>query len=340
MLAAGAGTGGGPTRSVAEPAGPDLSRCRLTSQSYVSVRRPSTRMLTTGGGELTEEVPGPRIGPSKPSVANDTSRSTHSPPELGERVTDLRNDVDQLMLAAAKPGPQWYRQVPVLISIIALLLSTATSYYSFILTDRQSDLGSRAELGQLVQRLIALPKENTDLAAKYAKDPGRAANVSALINEENLVLAQQAADVIGRIPHLASAAEYLTVAHALERSENFSRSLELIDRGLQIDADPTTREGLLRLKGRAHFNSGDVALGREALTAALGVWPDEPVWQQARGNAFTELLWSSLEERAGQCREAHIHLSRAGAQAQRLDPRSEIGSQVDRSVAASAIDCK
>ena len=288
---------------------------------------------------MTDETKGPRNGPSQPPPDDDTSGSTPSPSGFGERVTDLQEQVDQLKLDADKPGPPWYRQSSVLISIIALLLSTATSYYSFILTDRQSDLGSRAQLGQLVQRLTALPKENTDLAAKYANDPARSANLSGLINEENLVLAQQAADVIARIPHLTSAAEYLTVAHALERSENYPRSLDLIERGLQIDADPTTREGLLRLRGQVHFSSGDIALGRGALTAALGVWPDQPVWQQARGNAFTELLWSGLEERAGQCRDAHLHLSRAQAQVRRLDPRSPIGTQVGRSVAAAAIKC-
>ena len=288
---------------------------------------------------MTDETEGQRKGSLQPSLDDASKDSTPSPPEFGEALSDLQNQVNQLKLNADKPSPPWYRQPSVLISTIALLLSTVTSYYSFILTEQQSDLGSRAQLGQLVQRLTALPKENADLSAKYANDPARSANLSGLINEENMVLAQQAADVIGRIPDLTSAAEYLTVAHALERSENYSWSLGLIKGGLQIDADPATREGLLRLRAQVHFSSGDIALGREALTAALGVWPDQPDWQKVRGNAFTELLWSSLEEGAGQCREAQLHLSRARALARQLDPRSPVGTQVLRSVGAATIKC-
>jgi tetratricopeptide (TPR) repeat protein len=286
------------------------------------------------------EGPTSRNNSSETPFVDDTSSSAHSLAEIRQQLSALRVEIDELRLESPRTGAPWYRQVPVLISIIALLLSTVTSLYAINLTDKQSDVASRAELGQLIQRLTALPKENTDLTAKYANDPGRSAYLGGLINEENLVLAQQAADVIERIPDQASATEYLTVANALERSENYSRSLELVDDALKIDTDPTTREGLLRLKGQVLFKRGDAALGRAALKEALGVWPSQPTWQQARGNAFTELLWSGLEARAGQCQEANTHLSRAQAQAKRLDPDSAIGIQVARSVDAANIRCK
>ena len=286
------------------------------------------------------EGPPSRKNSSGTSSVDDSSNSDDSISEIRQRLSDLENESDEPRLETPPTAGAWYRQPPVLISILALLLSTVASFYAIILTDRQSDVASRAELGQLIQRLTALPKENADLTAKYATDPGRSAYLGGLINEENLVLAQQAADVIGRIEGQVSATEYLTVANALERSENYSRSLALVDDGLKIDSDLTTREGLLRLKGQVLFERGDATLARAALEAALQVWPNLPAWQRARGNAFTELLWSGLEERAGRCEEAKLHLARARTQARRLDADSAIGVQVARSVAAASIRCR
>ena len=270
----------------------------------------------------------------------DTAVGAPGPPAEGERPaaasavgTDRSPDLGR------RDATPWYREASILISIVALLVSGAASYYTSAQSARQYEFGARAELGQLVQRLSALPKENTDLLAQYADRPETSAALSGLINQENLVLAHQAADVIEQIPDRVSAVECLAVANALATSEQFPRSLGLIDRGLGSADDPTTREALLRLEGRVHFDTGELWRGRAALQEALEVWRGRPVWEQARGYALTELLWSSLEQAAGECEEAAAHLARAREQAARLDPATGVGRQVVDAVQHTEVHC-
>jgi hypothetical protein len=243
-----------------------------------------------------------------------------------------------LRAAAAQPGPPWYRQVSVIVSLVALLFSIAATYYANEQTARQNDRAARTELGQLIQRLSALPKENADLTAKYADDRTALGTLSGTINAENLVLAQQAADVIDRIPDQVSGAEYFTVASALKVSNSYSRSAKLIDRGLRVDTDPLSREGLLRLKSQLLFEAGDVVGGRAPLQQALEVWHDESAKDQATGHTYTELLWSALERQAGNCQEAASHLMRARAAAEHLNPGAA-RKQLTESVRAAEVPC-
>jgi len=248
-----------------------------------------------------------------------------------------KSEAQELPRPANKP---WYREASVIISIIALVTSLGATYYSNRQAAQQFELGARVELGQLIQRLSALPKEQQDLITKYPDDPTAASNISSMINQENLVLAQQAADVIERIPDQVSATEYLAVANALQYSEEYAGSLQLIERALLIPSDITTREALLRLKGTIHFTTGDAPQGRAVMQEARQVWEGQPTWEQGRGYAYTELIWANLEHTLKNCAEVNRHLSEARAQAARLDPNSALGAQVLQAVeSTSASQC-
>jgi tetratricopeptide (TPR) repeat protein len=240
----------------------------------------------------------------------------------------------------AHSSPRWYRQASVVVSIIALITSLGAAFYSNRQTARQGEFAARTELGQLVQRLSALPKENQELLAKYANDPATYTSLSGLLNQENLVLAQQAADVARRIPDHVSASECLAVAYALANSEDYARSLDLIEQGLSLPSNATAREGLLRLRGQNFFATGDPARGRAALQEALEVWQGQPEWEQGRGYAYTELLWAGLEKSIGNCVEVEKHVSRARDEADRLNPSSGLRAQVLQAVESSATPCE
>jgi tetratricopeptide (TPR) repeat protein len=273
-----------------------------------------------------------------PASEKTTAGSNDAPSEVGSEISALRSDLDKLRATTTQAGLPWYRQVSVIVSLVALVFSIAATYYANEQTARQNDRAARTELGQLIQRLSALPKENADLTAKYANNRSVLTSLSGSINAENLVLAQQAADVIDRIPDQVSAAEYFTVASALKLSAYYSRSQTLIDRGLRVDADLVTREGLLRLKGTLLFDAGDVAGGRAQLQQALELWRDESTKEQATGNAYTEILWSGLERQAGNCQEAESHLSRARAAAERVTPAAA-RTQITETVRAAEVPC-
>ena len=71
-------------------------------------------------------------------------------------------------------------------------------------------------MGQL-QRLEVGPKEKVETRKKYADDPGSINLVGGFINQENALLARQAAELAKRLPgNLVSGTEYYAIAVSSE----------------------------------------------------------------------------------------------------------------------------
>src|SRR3954462_5477031 len=186
--------------------------------------------------------------PKTPPQTQESSNSG-TPAPVGDPLEDVLTEIHSRIAALESesrnksivPPVRWYKEPATLVSVLALVFSIIATLYTSREASNQNARAARAELGQLVQRLSALPKENADLIARYADNRAVLTSLSGSINSENLVLAQQAADVIDRIPDQVSGSEFLAVAMALELSSTYPRSLELIERGLRVDKDPTSR---------------------------------------------------------------------------------------------------
>jgi hypothetical protein len=244
-------------------------------------------------------------------VAQSPSRLVDPLQELRDQLATMKNEIGGLQIEAARAGRPWYRQASVVIAVLALLFSAATTYYANERTAEQDDRAARAELGLLIQRLSVLPKENAELQATYADDPIVMGQLGSSINSENLVLAQQAADLIDRIPDRVSATEYYAVATALMLSGFSERAGSLLERGLRLRSDLLTRVALLRTHGFLFFTTGQLVEGRRQMQAAIDLYAQAPAELQAQSNAYTEIQWAFAEEAVGQCREVDLHVARA-----------------------------
>ena len=223
----------------------------------------------------------------------------------------MKSEIDGLQIQAGERSKPWYRQASTVIAVIALLFSAATTYYANVRTAEQEVRAARAELGQLIQRLSALPKENMELRASYADNLEVLGALGGSIATETLVLGQQAADVIDRLPDDVSATEYYAVANALMQSGFYPRAQSLTERGLQRDADLTTKASLRRTQGNLFFLTGPLAEGRREMKRALDLYADQPDELRASASAYTEIFWASAEESAGQCQEVTSHADQA-----------------------------
>ena len=85
---------------------------------------------------------------------------------------------------------------------------------------------SRTELRVFLQRLSVLPKENVELMKKY--DPLTFSQLTGYITGETVLLANQAVEVMNRIPKHVSAVEYITVATALMANGNAAAAERLL----------------------------------------------------------------------------------------------------------------
>jgi tetratricopeptide (TPR) repeat protein len=235
-------------------------------------------------------------------------------PDLAARVAALEA-VQAAQAANAKP---WYRQASVLIAALALLFSISATWFGEQRAGERDEAAARAELSQLIQRLTSLPKDNAELQAKYAGDPTMLNNLSGMVTTENTVLAQQASDVITRIPDQVSGSEYFAVGQALVLTGDYARAKTVLDAGLARDNDVSSEAALWRAKGGLYFSTGELEPARGSMSKALEAYAAEQPNVAAAANVFTEWVWAGSEKTLGDCDAAEAHVERARAHLERL----------------------
>lgn len=231
------------------------------------------------------------------------------PPYVPPR--DLASRVEELERARAQRDKPWYRQASVLIAALALAFSVTATWLGEVRAAERDEAAARVELSQLIQRLVALPRENIELQAAYADDAAVLNSLGGMIATEHTVLARQAHDVIDRVDEHATGAEYFAVAQALYQTGNYGAADALLDEGIAIETDPFSLAALWRVKGQVAFTTGEPERARDAMAHALGVFAAQPPNIAAAADAYTELLWAESEQVAGDCAAAAEHLDLA-----------------------------
>jgi tetratricopeptide (TPR) repeat protein len=249
--------------------------------------------------------------------------------ELAARVAALEA-VQATQTARSKP---WYRQASVLIAALALLFSISATWFGEQRAGERDEAAARAELAQLIQRLTSLPKDNAELQMKYAGDPMTLNTLSGMVTTENTVLAQQASDVITRIPDHVGGAEYFAVGQALVLTGDYARAKTVLDAGLARDNDVSSEAALWRAKGGLYFSTGELEAARGSMSKALEAYTAEQPNVAAAANVFTEWVWAGSEKTLGECDAAEAHLQRAHGHLERL-PMTPFKVQMLQSLSA------
>jgi hypothetical protein len=200
---------------------------------------------------------------------------------------------------------------------MALALALITTIIGEGRVARQEKHDARIELRGLVQRLTALPTENLRILDTFRDNPAAVGQAASNLQTEQIVLAQQAADVIGELGDSVTASEYYAVGYALSLAGDAGASLTLLERGLSAKGgfDPVGRSALLRAAAVQLFITADAPRGRQRFQQALDVWDYTGAVpaSAAYHAAFTELLWAQTELNGGQCGLAAQHAARAEA---------------------------
>jgi tetratricopeptide (TPR) repeat protein len=196
---------------------------------------------------------------------------------------------------------------------------------SYLHTRQQDIQEARSELRTLIQRLDRIPIENTEEMNKYADDAGMRASISALFNNENSMAAQQASDIIDRIPGNVGAAEYLNIANALIQSGISDKALKLYPKGLKIANDANDEVNLLRSYGYMLIATGDPENGRAQYRTALNIFQKYPTSNSYMIESYhfmTEKGWANAEALIHQCGYARSHVAQAEIHLTALAPGS------------------
>lgn len=219
--------------------------------------------------------------------------------DLEQRLEAMKQEIDALQIAVIGGSKPWYRNVATLLSIIALAFSFGTTYVSYRRTIVQDIQNTRQELRGLLQRLAALPRENLEAGKKYSDDPGSRGLVSGFLNQENALLARNAAELAKKLSDKwVSATEYYSIAVALQSSYDLAAANEFLDNALKANPDFNTEISCLRMVAGMKFTQGQPEAGRVEYQKALGIfskYPQYDPYTRATTNVWTELNWAFSE---------------------------------------------
>lgn len=234
---------------------------------------------------------------------------------LEERVRVIKDEVDALQINIMNQKSPWYKNVPAIISILALCFSFGTTYVSYNRIKAQDIISLRAELRSVLQRLMALPKENFELTKKYTNDPLAIGFLGGYINQENSLLARQAAEIANKLPKdKVSAAEYYAIAMALQASYNVEGAERFLDFALVTSKDFNEEIAILRAKANIFFLSGQPEAGRMEYRKALNIFAKYQGYSdftQKSTHIWTELNWSISEANIGALELVGQHIAKA-----------------------------
>jgi len=192
--------------------------------------------------------------------------------EVEEQLQTIKAEVDALQIQAAKDSGPWFSKPANLLSVFALVFSFGTTTFS-LHRSYQADIASnRTEVRELVQRITRLPIENFELMQKYETNAQGQA-LGAMINQEQLLLANQAAEKINIYPESFNSTEYFAVAGALANANSPTFVPLFLQRAMDLSATANDFIVASRSYGHLLFTQSKADEGRSYYSKALtDVW--------------------------------------------------------------------
>lgn len=243
-----------------------------------------------------------------------SSELTASPVDIDIQL--LKREVDALQVFVHGQRTPWFKNISTLLSVIALIFSLGTTFVSYLRTYNQDIQGLRVELRNILQRLAALPKENIEMMKRYESDPAAIASISGFLNQENTLLARQAAEIARKIPsEYISATEYYSIAVALQFAYNVDGAKEFYTNAIDTANDMNDRVGGLRGRANLLFVTGQPDAGRVDFQRALSAFSEfqtrYDIYTKESTHAITEMAWAYSEAALGAKEVALLHIKNA-----------------------------
>lgn len=230
-----------------------------------------------------------------------------------ERYEILKKEVDSIQIQLSQEQGPWYTKPSILISVIALLFSFGTTIVSYVNSHNEDIRANHREAMALIQRITKLPIENFELMQKNkGSGPGEA--LSSMINQENILLATQAANLLRRYPDTFSSTEFYAIASALANSNIVDRVPFLFESA--IEKAETSNDYCVAARSYAYYlySKGDYTEGKRFYEMSLGVWnkfPERNMYFVNSTDLLTFMYWSQAELMANNVKDAEKQLSQA-----------------------------
>ena len=252
-----------------------------------------------------------------------------------EKYDLLKKEVDSLQIQLSNNQKPFYQSPSVIISIFALLFSFGTTGVSYYKSYQDAIRANRREARELIQRVTKLPIENFELM-KRNEGSALGESLSRMINQENVLLASQAAELIKRYPDSFSSNEYFAVANALFQSSIKKDVQYLLENAIKKARNALDYNNSTRAFASFHFTQGDPLEGRKLFKMALAVWkkfPERNPFIVHSTDLDTLMYWSNAELTLNNYAEAKDLIDRAKEKLTKLPPVNIITASLGRQIA-------
>lgn len=243
--------------------------------------------------------------------------------EHDEQIGSLKLEIAKLnsKIDSKDAGP-WYTKPPTLISLAAFLFSFSTTLFSAYNSHQEDIRANRREVRTLLQRLTKLPIENYELMQRN-KGAGPGEALSGMLNQENILLATQAAELIERYPQSFASTEYFAVAVALSTSNIFGKVPGFFQRAMDTATTSNDYNVAARSYAAYQYSKGEYSEGRRLYGEAVNVWarfPERNAYIVNTTDLVTLMYWGQAEYAAGHVAEARERLAEARRRLAALPP--------------------
>jgi len=226
-------------------------------------------------------------------------------------IDDVRTEVVALKarLDSRDDGP-WYKKPSVVISLLALIFSFGTTVFSAYNSYQDEIRANRLDVRTILQRLSKLPLENYELLQKY-KGQGQAEALSGMINQENILLATQAVQLLHRFPNSFTSTEFYAVGYALSQSNIMGEVPKLYQRAMDLATTSNDYLVAARAYGGYQYGRGEYTEGKRLYNEALSVWnkfPERNTFIVNSSDVITLINWSGSDFMVGNKVEARERL--------------------------------
>lgn len=220
--------------------------------------------------------------------------------ELAKSLKLVRDQVDELQIQAQEKRKPWYRQTPSLPSLLALLLSIATAFYSAYERQKQDVHGKKEELRRLITGLVDLNMEGqakTSTKEAAAISQAERDMITGALNRKRMVYLEDADNIVRQIPKHVSSSAYDILATEMSMTAN-PQAVVYFEQAIRASKELFTKIVAVRNFGsfyalRSPFH--DMEKARERFKQAVALMPDPRDEGSLYTLGFTWELWGTAE---------------------------------------------
>lgn len=233
---------------------------------------------------------------------------------VDQRIDSIENELGEIQRKLDEKRP-WYKNITIIISILAFIISTTTTGVSLYRINKRDYLEARSELRSIIIRLVNNREESIKIRHEDKNDSMTKSLLIEGLNKRNVVLAEQGQFLLDQIENSywgegsVFSSEFLVLSDAFSKSSINTYEENLLKAAVDRATDVYSAVTALRLLAQRALEEERYDEMKKYYENAIGIFDldstDEvPEISVLRSRAVTYIGWARGEAQRGSCESA------------------------------------